>query len=145
MVKSIYTIYLSCSFAEPHYTNLGCWRDTSNRAIPTLEGIASNLDGKYWTRQNALEKCYQAAKQRGHEVFAVQNGGWCASSPIALNTYKKYGTTNTCKPDGEGGPWGNQVYRIPSGKYRLCYPRSMNSPKIVSMLETLHMVLKTGS
>ena len=56
-------------------------------------------------------------------MFAVQNGGWCASSANALDTYQKYGVTNSCKPDGEGGPAGNQVYRISSGKYRLSYAR----------------------
>ncbi|XP_019614540.1 PREDICTED: uncharacterized protein LOC109462428 isoform X1 [Branchiostoma belcheri] len=94
------------------YINLGCWRDTGNRAIPTLEGSDSRLDGSYQNRQNAIEKCYQAAKERGFTYFAVQNGGWCASSAIAGETYQKFGRSTTCGADGEGGPWGNQVYKI---------------------------------
>ena len=46
------------------------------------------------------------------QVFAVQNGGWCATAADAEDTYDKYGASTTCADDGEGGPWGNQVYRI---------------------------------
>ena len=45
-------------------------------------------------------------------MFAVQNGGWCASSPIAETTYNKYGASQACQTDGEGGGWANQVYKI---------------------------------
>ena len=45
-------------------------------------------------------------------MFAVQNGGWCASSSTAPQTFDKYGKSAACKADGEGGPWGNQVYVI---------------------------------
>ena len=49
-------------------------------------------------------------------MFAVQNGGWCASSAGAPSTYDKYGVSGDCRADGEGGPWANQVYVI-KGKY----------------------------
>ena len=56
---------------------------------------------------------------RGYVVFAVQNGGWCASSADAPNTYQQYGTDPDCGPEGEGGAWASQVYRIiPPGKFR---------------------------
>ena len=45
-------------------------------------------------------------------MFAVQNGGWCASSATAATTYSKYGKSRSCRSDGEGGPWANQVYYI---------------------------------
>ena len=47
-------------------------------------------------------------------MFAVQNGGWCASSAGASSTYDKYGVSGDCRADGEGGPWANQVYVIKS-------------------------------
>ena len=31
-------------------------------------------------------------------------------------TFDKYGKSTVCKDDGEGGPWGNQVYVI-KGNY----------------------------
>ena len=45
-------------------------------------------------------------------MFALQNGGWCASSADAVKTYQKYGKSTSCATDGEGGAWGNQVYKI---------------------------------
>ena len=70
------------------------------------------LDGSYQARQDSIEKCYKAAKKRGFHIFAVQNGGWCASSATAGNTFNKYGKSTACKSDGKGGPWANQVYYI---------------------------------
>ena len=70
------------------------------------------MDGSYQARQDSIEKCYKAAKKRGFHIFAVQNGGWCASSATAGETFNKYGTSTACKSDGKGGPWANQVYYI---------------------------------
>ncbi|XP_070545885.1 uncharacterized protein [Ptychodera flava] len=95
--------------------NLGCWKDTSNRAIGSLEGKDNMLDGDYHTRRDAISKCRDAALFRGYSVFALQNGGWCASSVIAQDTYKKYGQADNCAEDGEGGAWANQVYKITNG------------------------------
>ena len=49
-------------------------------------------------------------------MFALQSGGWCASSPIADITYKKHGESNDCQADGLGGSYANQVYKILFGK-----------------------------
>ena len=43
-------------------------------------------------------------------MFALQDGGWCASSATAWDTYSKYGQSLDCKEDGEGGVWANNVY-----------------------------------
>ena len=94
--------------------SLGCWKDTSNRAITTLEGKSSILDGPYRSRVNPIQKCFEVAKSLGYKVFAVQNGGWCAGSANAEDTYKKYGPATNCR-DGEGGLWANDVYKIQEG------------------------------
>ncbi|XP_078695320.1 uncharacterized protein LOC144924223 isoform X2 [Branchiostoma floridae x Branchiostoma belcheri] len=94
------------------YRSLGCWADTDDRAIPTLEGTDPRLDGGYQQRNDSVEKCYQVALSRGFAVFAVQNGGWCAGSDTASQGYSKYGPSTACGGDGEGGPWANQVYEI---------------------------------
>ena len=70
------------------------------------------MDGSYPKRRDAIQKCARAARRRGYKVFAVQNGGWCASSATAQYTYNKYGLSKACKNDGKGGPWANQVYSI---------------------------------
>ena len=52
------------------------------------------------------------AKKLGFKVFAVQAGGWCASSSTAEKTFNEYGMSSNCENDGEGGPNANQVYYI---------------------------------
>ena len=96
------------------YETIGCYRDTSTRAIPTLEGKDATLDGSYPSRANAIAKCAAAAMRAGYSMFAVQHSGWCAASATAPQTFDKYGKSTTCNADGEGGPWGNQVYIIKS-------------------------------
>ena len=100
------------------YETIGCYKDTGNRAIQPLEGKDSILDGSYGSRQNPIAKCAVAAMRKGYKIFAVQNGGWCAASATAYKTFDKYGKYKACQPDGEGGPWANQVYVI-KGKVSL--------------------------
>ena len=97
---------------SPAYGSVGCYKDTGNRAIPTLEGKDTVLDGSYGSRRNPIAKCAVAAMRLGYSMFAVQNGGWCAASASAPQTYNKYGKSTACRVDGEGGPWANQVYVI---------------------------------
>ena len=92
------------------YTDVGCYKDKGDRAIPTLEGKDSILDGPYKSRKIAIEKCAVAARRKGFHMFALQDGGWCAASATAENSFDKYGKSNDCKDDGEGGPWANNVY-----------------------------------
>ena len=105
------------------YDEVGCYKDTGSRAIPTLEGKDSILDGSYSSRTNAIAKCAVAAMRAGYSMFAVQDGGWCAASVTAPQTYDKYGKSTACKGDGEGGPWANQVYKL-EGKSNTYVPRS---------------------
>ncbi|XP_078492086.1 uncharacterized protein LOC101243252 [Ciona intestinalis] len=110
-----------------NYISLGCWRDTSDRAIPTLEGTTPILDNNYRNRINPIRKCSEAALALGHRVFAVQHSGWCASSSDAENTYKIYGEATNCK-NGEGGSAANDVYEISyenAQKYSSSYTREI--------------------
>ena len=43
-------------------------------------------------------------------MFAVQNGGWCAVTKTAGNTFDKYGKSDACNNDGKSGGWANNVY-----------------------------------
>jgi len=95
------------------YTGVGCYRDTADRAIPPLEDTDPVLNGSafsYYNRQNAIVKCAVAARKRGFPAFALQDGGWCAASANALETFNKYGKSSECKNDGRGGYWANNVY-----------------------------------
>ena len=103
-------LHVIISFLFAHYSYAGCWKDTADRAVATLEGLVAILDGPYKNRADAIKKCYTAAKQRNFAYFAVQDGGWCAAgSGIAC---KKYGSSGDCRADGKGGPWANDVYII---------------------------------
>ena len=90
---------------------IGCYKDTSRRAIPLLEGKISFLKGNYQRRRKAIEKCAYAAIRFGYSIIGVQNGGHCASGPQARFTFAKYGRSRRCK-NGRGGPWANDVYRV---------------------------------
>jgi len=105
-----FIVILLPAIADTGYTHLGCWRDTGNRAVPQLDGSDARLKGSYSRRADAINKCYQVAKERKLVLFAVQDGGWCAGSSN-LNGYKKYGKATNCK-NGKGGGWANDVYRI---------------------------------
>ncbi|XP_066277912.1 collagen alpha-1(XXVI) chain-like [Branchiostoma lanceolatum] len=93
------------------YTSLGCWKDKPDFAMQKLEKKDPRLDGNFWVRKNAIEKCHQVARSRGLTLFAVQKNGQCFGAPGG-NNYKKYGPSTACRPNGEGGPWANEVYQI---------------------------------
>ena len=94
------------------FKGVGCYNDTADRAIQTIEGTDSILDGDYLSRENPLAKCAIAAIKRGFHMFALQDGGWCTASATAIKTFDKYGKSTACLGDGEGGPWANNVYVI---------------------------------
>ena len=113
--------FLSVEDSEIVIENLGCWKDTGgDRAIRPIEGEHSLLKDSYGSRTDAYKKCLKAALFFGYRVFAIQNGGWCASAAGAEETYKKHGGSNACLEDGEGGFAANQVYKITfHGGYKL--------------------------
>ncbi|XP_006816495.2 uncharacterized protein LOC102803376 [Saccoglossus kowalevskii] len=95
-----------------NYVTIGCWKDTRDRAVPSLEGTDSRLDGSSRKRDDAVAKCAEVAASKGYAVFTVQHGGECYSGPNAESTYNKHGPSDRCKHDGKGGVWANQVYEI---------------------------------
>lgn len=76
-----------------------------------MEGTHQLLKGSFLTRKNAVEKCAEVTRSRGWKVFAVQDGGWCASSPTAHLTYNRHGPAENCV-NGKGGTFANDVYII---------------------------------
>ena len=80
------------------------------------------MDGSWKIRQDAIQKCFLSAKSLGYAVFAVQAGGWCASSATAKSTFKKYGKSNDCNSNGKGGYYASSVYEIIEGTLFLIVP-----------------------
>lgn len=107
---------------------IGCFRDTGRRAIATMEGRSRLLKGNYQRRLYAIQKCAMAALRRRYRVFALQNGGWCASSRTAYRTFARYGRSKKCR-NGKGGPWANDVYVL-QGR-NICFPFAYISQIIV--------------
>ena len=94
------------------FVDIGCYKDRASRAIATLEGKDSILDGSYPPRVSPIAKCAVAAMKRGYHMFVVQNGGQCFANATAPLTFSKYGKSTACWNGGEGGPWANDVYFI---------------------------------
>lgn len=91
------------------YISLGCWRESG---MTTLEYKDEVLDGRAFRRDDAVRKCFEAARKRGYKMFAVTNLGWCNSSPTAEDKYKERGTSNECR-DGIGSTSGaSDMYQI---------------------------------
>ena len=85
----------------PGYISLGCWKDTSTRAINNYEGKLGIAD------------CYERAKTLGNEIFAIQYGSECWTTATAKDTYKKYGPAKgCCSEHGTGGRYCQEVYEI---------------------------------
>ena len=62
-----------------------------------------------------MDNCHDLAAERGYTVFGLEVQEECWTAANALKTYKKYGRatgSDTCEPDGEGGTWSLDVYKI---------------------------------
>ena len=77
-------------FSSPLAQKIGCFKDTSRRAIPQLDGKSRLIRGYYKRRKFAIQNCILAAVQRGYRMIGVQDGGWCASGPRAQRTFSRY-------------------------------------------------------
>ena len=111
------------------YESVGCFEDSSPRAIESVDGKShhnfpspSLLNNDYKTRQQTIQKCAVFAMLQGYKMFGIQDGGMCVTSPTAHKTYNKYGESQDCKNGGKGGLLANQVYRFPGrkGKFLFC-------------------------
>ena len=94
-----------------------------DRAIPSLEGRDDVLDGlgptSYRGREFPIEKCADAARRRGYVMFAIQDGGLCATSKEIQNTYDTYGEGDDCMVNGTGSAFSSTVYTFSDeGQYR---------------------------
>ena len=86
--------------------SMGCWTDSPTRAI---EG------GIRFNSENPIEECGDFAKKHGFSFFAVQYSRECFTAANAGETYKKYGVSTGCNPNGRGGGWAQNVYQIQCG------------------------------
>ncbi|XP_039258359.2 uncharacterized protein LOC120334906 [Styela clava] len=105
-------VYEIISNSKIKLRNLGCWKDEAPWAIPGMEQTDADLMDNFKSRKDAISKCARVAKRNGFKVFVIQSGGWCGGSRTANTNYSKYGKSDLCKADGQGGLGANQVYEI---------------------------------
>ena len=55
------------------------------------------MDSDYKTRSDPLQKCAEAALDKGLKLFALQNGGQCFGGKTGESRYNIYGTSDQCK------------------------------------------------
>lgn len=80
------------------FADLGCFSDCWKRAIPTLEGNHDLLmEDDYKLRKDALQKCAEAALDRGYKYFGIQNGGQCFAGIHGEKRYNIYGHSDRCR------------------------------------------------
>lgn len=91
------------------YTDMGCWNDMDG----AMRAISGGFVGTPVTNAYNTSRCYELAKSRGHNIFAVQAGYACFTGLEMRDNYKKYGAAAGACPVG-GGPWVNHVYKINS-------------------------------
>ena len=79
--------------------------------MTSLEGKDPEvLDGSYALRTDPIAKCALAAIRGEREVFAVHDGGLCLVSYSLNPSFNKYGISEDCKNDGQGGSAATHVY-----------------------------------
>ncbi|NDB83587.1 MAG: hypothetical protein EB127_12820 [Alphaproteobacteria bacterium] len=85
-------------YGPTQFTHMGCFNDSSKRAIPKFVGKVNNkLD------------CEELALKHGADVFGLQYGGQCFVGNHKVDAhFKKYGKKDYCP--ALGGGWSQQVY-----------------------------------
>ena len=106
----ILILYIVLNFSA--YNPLGCWEQTSNTAIPLIEGSDPRIEGDYKLRTNAIRKCYQVARQRHMVVFAIKDGGMCFAS-ADLDGHQRHKKSKECRNRwSKGTSRAKNVYSI---------------------------------
>ena len=116
--------------------DLGCWNDREDRAI------SGGYVGYPGTDAYNPSRCYDLARSRGHNIFAVQAGFACFTGIEMRDNYKKYGAAQgDCGISG--GPWINHVYKITSND--VVVPHDVSAYADWSSIPNLFSDFKTQS
>lgn len=121
LIKILYLKTLMWAFSNyfwcfsdplPPLTNLGCFADGWNRALPVP--YANMRSQIVWTNMNkTVSECAHIARDKGYSYFGVQFYGECWSAPdnVASANYNKHGAADNCVW-GVGADWSNMVYKM---------------------------------
>eukprot|EP01083_Nonionella_stella_P028877 79589_1 len=119
--------YLNSVF-EHFYKYLGCYEDTSTRAL--VEGPHRRLSS------DRLENCAKTCCP--FDYFALQAGGWCSCSN-SLSQATRYGESDGCPDDRRGGNWANDLFTYTEtgngNSINMCWIWDANAPPLLDQPE----------
>ena len=137
-------IYATPGYKSTSGNYIGCYGDTSNRAMQNTS------NGAYLP----FDDCKKLAQKGNFKYFSTQNAsngkGWCAASND-LNFAKKYGIATNCSKFGNdwmGAPWSNAIYSIePDNRFFLVLKDDGNMVvyKGTSPIDNQGLVWATGT
>lgn len=86
---------------EEGTTDLGCYQDQGNRAMPNRFPNGNQ------------ETCLAHAQKNGYTYYGLQYGGecWATNDPTIINGMKKYGVENRQPCYTLGGAWQNHIFQ----------------------------------
>merc|ERR1712121_34384 len=96
---------------EAEFENEGCYKNKMPHKVTLLERTDKRLDKyNYKRRENAIQKCFEVAKDAGYAHFAVGNKGQCWGSKG--DEYAEQGEAKVCPAHGKGKYAVINVYSI---------------------------------
>merc|ERR1712080_51662 len=103
--------FLVLASASTGYKNLKCWWNRIPQVMDSLEGTDSRLDGFFRYRKDAVNKCFEVARDNGYAYFAVGGKGKCLATH-SESAYKTYGSRSHCPSHGKGAYAVMNVYNV---------------------------------
>merc|ERR1712121_297952 len=96
---------------EAEFENEGCYKNKMPHKVTLLERTDKRLDKyNYKKRENAIQKCFEVAKDAGYAHFAIGNKGQCWGSKG--DEYAEQGEAKVCPAHGKGKYAVINVYSI---------------------------------
>jgi len=96
---------------EAEFENEGCYKNKMPHKVTLLERTDKRLDKyNYKRRENAIQKCFEVAKDAGYAHFAIGNKGQCWGSKG--DEYAEQGEAKVCPAHGKGKYAVINVYSI---------------------------------
>merc|ERR1712002_894433 len=96
---------------EAEFEDEGCYNNKMPQKVTLLERTDKRLDKyNYKRRENAIQKCFEVAKDAGYAHFAVGNKGQCWGSKG--DEYAEQGEADVCPAHGKGKYAVINVYSI---------------------------------
>lgn len=121
--------------SPPNHKYLGCYKDTSNRALPVSIGSAS------------IENCHTACRERGYHYFGRQDGTHCFCGGTSSEdfSYKKYGESAPISTVSSSGILTNVAnIEIDRNGWESCYSSKGKNVEVKYFAQGLNSIPSAG-